>query len=42
MRRRMDERNKIHLEEERKATALARECGNLKTELEAVGGAAAV
>lgn len=25
------------LEEERKTTMLARECGNLKTELEAVG-----
>lgn len=32
----MDERAKTALEEERKTTALARECGNLKTELEAV------
>lgn len=40
LRRRMDERAKAALEEERKTTALARECGNLKTELEAVGAAA--
>ncbi|CAM9367800.1 unnamed protein product, partial [Ectocarpus sp. 13 AM-2016] len=35
LRRRMDERAKMALEEERKTTRLARECGNLKTELEA-------
>eukprot|EP00752_Nemacystus_decipiens_P007210 g6453.t1 len=34
LRRRADEKTKMMLEEERKTTALARECGNLKTELE--------
>lgn len=36
LRRRLDERAKDALEEERKYTALARECGTVKTQLEAV------